>query len=189
MFRTASYRGRHEFASGLEQARFVIACLRNGFTTSQGVRSAGAAHRRKIRVFAGNARDRGAPHPNSAAYFAKRSRRHICKCCPVPARLDTLGYAAPFRSGNSKMRLTILSLAVVVAMLGETQGTLAQSSYSYPWCSVDPRFPGRRSCYYNSREECLRTMSGIGGVCIQSPYYHAGEAPLRNRRRAAKSRK
>jgi hypothetical protein len=87
------------------------------------------------------------------------------------------------------MRLPILSLAVVVAVLGETQTTLAQSAYSYPWCSVDPRFAGRRSCYYSSREECLRTLSGIGGLCTQSPYYRTDQTPLPVRRRAPKRRK
>jgi hypothetical protein len=29
------------------------------------------------------------------------------------------------------------------------------------------------SCYFTSREQCMTTLSGIGGYCFQSLYYHA----------------
>ncbi len=42
------------------------------------------------------------------------------------------------------------------------------------------------SCYYATRELCQQTLSGIGGICVQSPYYGHGPRaqpqPRRNRR-------
>jgi len=77
------------------------------------------------------------------------------------------------------MRLPIIALFVIAAtLLGETQRSNAQSPYSYPWCSVGGhRGSNAMSCYYTSWEQCRTTMSGIGGNCIESPYYHAQPTP------------
>jgi hypothetical protein len=37
------------------------------------------------------------------------------------------------------------------------------------------------SCYYRTYEQCRQTMSGIGGTCVQSPYY--GHGPNQRSRR------
>jgi Protein of unknown function (DUF3551) len=83
---------------------------------------------------------------------------------------------------------------VAAALLGETQLVQAQTSASaYPWCALySPSVSsGFRSCYYSSWAQCMETLSGIGGLCVQSPYFHApsatpskpGEGMLRHRRR------
>ena len=82
---------------------------------------------------------------------------------------------------RSSVRLVVLT---TVALLGEAQLSYAQQApYSYPWCSVSPggRGGGGRSCYYTSQEQCLTTMSGIGGYCIQNPAYR-GSSTTRRRR-------
>jgi hypothetical protein len=81
------------------------------------------------------------------------------------------------------MRLPILSLFLIVgALLGEIQAASAQSPYSYPWCSKQ-RESWATSCYFTSYQQCMTTISGIGGYCYQSPYYHAlAEAAVRRRR-------
>jgi len=80
------------------------------------------------------------------------------------------------------MRLPIIALFVIAAAwLGETQVSNAQSPYSYPWCAVYPGSNGpggAMSCYYASWEQCWTTMSGIGGLCVASPYYHGQATPL-----------
>jgi hypothetical protein len=69
------------------------------------------------------------------------------------------------------MRVPMVSLLVLVAALfGEIHGALAQSPITYPWCSKSPR-GGSLSCRYTSYEQCRVTQSGLGGVCLQSPYY------------------
>jgi hypothetical protein len=85
------------------------------------------------------------------------------------------------------MRLSILSLVLIAAaLLGEIQTASAQSPTSYPWCS---RYFGRgmggaTSCYYTSHAQCMATVTGIGGYCYRSPYYHGapGKATRRQRR-------
>jgi hypothetical protein len=81
------------------------------------------------------------------------------------------------------MRLLQISL-VGAALLASVTAGHAQSAYDYPWCAVytgNRGAGGAMSCYYRSFGECMRTMSGIGGNCVQSPYY--GHGPRDDRRR------
>ena len=41
---------------------------------------------------------------------------------------------------------------------------------------VETIFPIWASCYFTSREQCMATLSGIGGYCFESPYYHSALA-------------
>ena len=80
------------------------------------------------------------------------------------------------------MRILMVALfAIAAALLGETQISNAQSAYSYLWCAVyfggNDGLGGAMSCYYASWEQCRATMFGIGGNCVQSPYYHAQPTP------------
>jgi Protein of unknown function (DUF3551) len=75
----------------------------------------------------------------------------------------------------------IMLFVIAAALLGETQVGYAQSAYSYPWCAVyfgGQGLGGAMSCYYTSWEQCRTTMLGIGGNCIESPYYHAQSTQL-----------
>jgi hypothetical protein len=86
------------------------------------------------------------------------------------------------------MRLPILSLLLIsAALFGEIQSASAQSPTSYPWCAkyYESWNFSSLSCYYTSYEQCRTTMSGIGGVCIHSPYYHRAPpgAPVPSRHR------
>ena len=76
---------------------------------------------------------------------------------------------------ETTMRTPIIVLFVIAAgLLGEMQTSRAQSPYSYPWCALGgPKNSNALSCYYTSWEQCRTTMSGIGGICVESPYYHA----------------
>src|SRR5262249_49319008 len=46
----------------------------------------------------------------------------------------------------------------------------------------DPDAGGAQSCYYRTYAQCMQTISGIGGYCINSPYY--GHGPNQRPRRA-----
>ena len=64
------------------------------------------------------------------------------------------------------------ALVIAAAVLGETQVSNAQSPYSYPWCALGgTKDSNALSCYYMSWELCRTTMFGIGGNCVESPYY------------------
>jgi len=73
------------------------------------------------------------------------------------------------------MRLLRASLTIAVLLTTAGAGH-AQSAYDYPWCALygDSDGPGATSCYYATREQCLATLSGIGGTCILSPFYGQG---------------
>jgi hypothetical protein len=77
----------------------------------------------------------------------------------------------------------IMFFVTAAALLGETHISHAQSAYSYPWCSLGDASWGSNalSCYYTSREQCRTTMLGIGGNCIESPYYHSQSTQLPGR--------
>jgi len=84
------------------------------------------------------------------------------------------------------MRLPIITLFLIAASLvGRPQMTHAQPPESYPWCGI--RFVengSSRSCYYTSREQCMVTLSGAGGICVESPYYHPQPGSHETRKRS-----
>jgi hypothetical protein len=80
------------------------------------------------------------------------------------------------------MRLPILSaLLIVAAIAGGSQVASAQSPTSYPWCAKTGKDSAATSCYFTSYRQCMTTISGVGGYCFQSPYYHASLAGARRR--------
>ena len=74
----------------------------------------------------------------------------------------------------------IVLFLIATALLGETQIGNAQSPYSHPWCSISSGDAGggTRSCYYETLQQCMATLSGIGGNCVERPYYHAQPTQL-----------
>ena len=81
------------------------------------------------------------------------------------------------------MRLPILFFVLIAAGLAvDIVPAAAQSPTSYPWCARIPKTDGdATSCYFTSYRQCMTTLSGIGGYCYQSPYYHAAAAKSRPR--------
>ena len=84
------------------------------------------------------------------------------------------------------IRMPVIALFVIAAaLLGEARVGNAQSPYSYPWCAVygggDNSGGGAMSCYYASWQQCMTSLSGIGGNCVESPYYHAQPTQLPQR--------
>jgi hypothetical protein len=69
--------------------------------------------------------------------------------------------------------MRILSLVFAsAALMSATAPVAAQSPYSYPWCSrQSSRDNATTSCYFTSYQQCMTTLSGIGGYWYQSPYY------------------
>jgi len=78
--------------------------------------------------------------------------------------------------------MRLLQSAVAVAtLIAATSATYAQSAYDYPWCALRAGRSGGQSCYFQSYRQCMETLSGIGGTCIESPYYR-GPAPRERQR-------
>jgi Protein of unknown function (DUF3551) len=75
------------------------------------------------------------------------------------------------------MRPKIFTLVVVSALIGATELTSARSPYSYPWCSKQGGWDSfSASCYFTSYQQCMTTISGIGGWCYQNPAYRGRDA-------------
>lgn len=62
---------------------------------------------------------------------------------------------------------SIRAAAALVFIVG------AASAQNLPWCAIMDN-DGTTQCNYSTLEQCLQTLSGIGGRCIQNP---AGNAP------------
>jgi hypothetical protein len=73
------------------------------------------------------------------------------------------------------MRVFVVVLAVL-ALAADAVPVAAQSPTIYPWCIKSGRHGGM-SCYFKSYRECRITLSGIGGLCMRSPYYREPPSP------------
>ena len=69
------------------------------------------------------------------------------------------------------MRFAIYPLFLVAMMLvAETGAATAQSGRYYPWCFRNDRTVSNSlSCFYMTRDQCMATLSGLGGTCIENP--------------------
>ena len=84
------------------------------------------------------------------------------------------------------MRFLIPSLVLAIAVVtNATDLASAQSPTSYPWCSRSADRTSNINCYFTSKEQCQRTISGIGAYCFPSPYRAQGSVvePRRPRHR------
>lgn len=61
----------------------------------------------------------------------------------------------------------------------------ARANIEYPWCAVYGGDAGGASnCGFSTIEQCMATVSGIGGSCEPNQFYHPQRAPVRKRKRA-----
>ena len=71
------------------------------------------------------------------------------------------------------MRALLVLPALILA--GSLDATPAHAAPVYPWCA----------CSFDTFQQCLETLSSIGGVCIDNPSYpgpesaHAQSSPRR----------
>jgi hypothetical protein len=64
------------------------------------------------------------------------------------------------------MRMSLLGLAALAVGMSAIPAAAAPS---YPWCTRYSNTAGE--CSFNTFEQCLETLSGIGGVCTRNPGY------------------
>ena len=74
------------------------------------------------------------------------------------------------------MRTSLLALAALVAAGSATPAAAA----SYPWCARYSTSGGE--CSFNTLEQCMATLSGIGGYCYENPAYRGPDATPKSRR-------
>jgi Protein of unknown function (DUF3551) len=88
------------------------------------------------------------------------------------------------------MRLSVIVMLFMGAtLLSETAS--AQSARPYPWCAIYYRIDagGTPSCYFDTRQQCMETISGLGGLCVENQYYHGVAVPTPRRAHVAKLHK
>ncbi len=81
------------------------------------------------------------------------------------------------------MRMTVFGLATLVAalaaLLGDARPSVARPWF--PWCAQYADLSGRTECLFSNFDQCLATVRGIGGSCVQNWYPPPGP-PARERR-------
>jgi Protein of unknown function (DUF3551) len=76
----------------------------------------------------------------------------------------------PDISGAAMQRSFATTVIFCAAVLSITDATYAQNP---PWCAIMDN-DGTTQCNFYTQQQCLATISGVGGECIPNP---AGSAP------------
>lgn len=67
------------------------------------------------------------------------------------------------------MRLLLFMSTILLAAIGI--GTTVQAQ-NYPWCAYyGGQMGGSSNCGFVSFEQCMRTLSGMGGFCARNNQY------------------
>jgi hypothetical protein len=72
------------------------------------------------------------------------------------------------------MRKTQLALGVII--LAGVAGTCPAQADS-PWCIADSEFGYPGDCSYQTREQCLFSVSGRKGYCLENPRFILRSSP------------
>jgi len=81
-----------------------------------------------------------------------------------------------------KSLLSAVAILAAISLLG----TPARAQ-NYPWCAQysGRALGGAMNCGFVSFQQCLATVSGIGGFCVRNNLYQPPPGPHRARRRRA----
>jgi len=72
------------------------------------------------------------------------------------------------------MRILPLALGAVIGIAALAGRAEAQN---YPWCAVLNMGDAPRNCGFTTFEQCLATVSGIGGTCMLNNTYNPAATP------------
>ena len=76
--------------------------------------------------------------------------------------------------------MRILALAVLASVAASLAPRPAAAAFNLPWCAQYYDRSGIRSCAFYTYQQCMATLSGIGGFCIQNPWVPPGRSPMRH---------
>lgn len=74
------------------------------------------------------------------------------------------------------MRKTQWTLGVVI-FAGIAAVSPSRADYEYPWCIQDAEYGYPGDCAYQTREQCLRSVSGRKGYCGPNPRFQLNAPP------------
>jgi hypothetical protein len=74
------------------------------------------------------------------------------------------------------MRVLLFVLGILAAAITVNTPAAAQN---YPWCALysGGGVGGGRNCGFTTFEQCLATVSGIGGSCLRNTQYEPPPGP------------
>jgi hypothetical protein len=79
------------------------------------------------------------------------------------------------------MRLLTLSAMSVLATVVASSAH-AQKYDPYPWCAVyGGSMSGSSNCGFKTLQQCMATVSGIGGSCEPNQFYNPGRSGRRGK--------
>jgi hypothetical protein len=87
---------------------------------------------------------------------------HPWRGCGIHAILDR---GRDRQQEEASMRI---SAFVVLGLVTAAMPRPAAAAYNYPWCAQYYDRSGIFACSFATREQCMATISGIGGNCIQN---------------------
>jgi hypothetical protein len=89
-----------------------------------------------------------------------------------------------------KPMLLAFGFAAPVAVAAMLAAAPAQAQ-NYPWCAYYAMGDdgGGTNCGFVSYEQCMATLSGMGGFCVQNNQYHPPAGPSGQRHAQRRSRK
>ena len=76
------------------------------------------------------------------------------------------------------------AIVTVLTLVAPTAG----QAQTYPWCAQYGGMGGGggRNCGFVSYEQCMATVSGIGGFCERNSFYTGPETPVRRPKKAVR---
>jgi Protein of unknown function (DUF3551) len=78
----------------------------------------------------------------------------------------------------------IILLFIAAALFSEHLAPAAQSANPYQWCAIYYKEGGGTPrCYFDTRDQCTASISGIGGICVQNLQYSPPVKPSARRPR------
>jgi Protein of unknown function (DUF3551) len=73
---------------------------------------------------------------------------------------------------RSIQTITLATLALSTAVLAQASAS-ALPYDPYPWCAVyGDRMSGASNCGFSTWNQCMATVSGIGGFCARNQFYN-----------------
>ena len=76
-------------------------------------------------------------------------------------------------------------VAIAGAAMALTAAASSAQAQNYPWCAHYGTPYDDTSCGFVSYEQCMASVSGIGGFCERNTSYHPAAAPTRQKPRAS----
>jgi hypothetical protein len=81
--------------------------------------------------------------------------------------------------------IAVLASAAAMTAFGLATPANAQSAYDYRWCAqYSGRGGGSTNCYFETRAQCMATVSGVGGFCQPNPFYDSARYEPRRVKRS-----